>query len=192
MVSKRCWMFLMSQRASCSCPARCLPPFSREACRMSAYILLMRSRGIASRLSARDPAPAAPCARPRRARRSARRRVPNARPGLGIERERRARGCRAARPRRTPSRRFSLLKSRAASTSRCLRSRAAIARVAMRRVLGQRAQLQLEAFAHVARAHARWAPGSARGAARSAAPRSRRPGHRGQRRSRSSSRSCLR
>jgi hypothetical protein len=35
-VSKRCWTFLMSQRASCSCPERCLPPFSREACRMSA------------------------------------------------------------------------------------------------------------------------------------------------------------
>src|SRR5258706_1623190 len=50
-VSKRCWTFLMSQRASCSCPARCLPPFSREACRMSAYILLMRRRAIASRLS---------------------------------------------------------------------------------------------------------------------------------------------
>ena len=30
----------------------CLAPLSREACRMSAYILLMRSRGMASRLSA--------------------------------------------------------------------------------------------------------------------------------------------
>lgn len=51
MVSKRCWMFLMNQRASCSCPPSgelLTPPrVARSAC---AYSSLMRSLGSTSGL----------------------------------------------------------------------------------------------------------------------------------------------